>query len=480
MLDKRFRYGTFSTVMMLLAIVLFVLVNLVAGEFNYTRDLTAEQLFTLSEQSRDFLAELDEDVTLTLIAGAGKEFVIADVSRITRQLLEEYADASPRIRIETRDPMLNPALIHRFAAEAGVEGGIPDFSVVVESGTGVRVIEPQEMIDYEQNWFTGAVNITGYNIEREITRTIHRAVQGADAIIYYVTGSGEASLAPEFITFLENENYVFREVNLVLYEIPDDADILFIPMPQRDWTEIKAQRISDFLQNEGRAFFALDYADALTPNLAGVLDAYGLALSDNLIIEESPQNIFAQYFIIPNVAQHEITENLRAQNFANIMTFFPVEMQINGVRRTTLDIAPLWITSQSAFARSIDTEAESLARIPSDIAGPFPLALAVTDRIFTQGEEFITRLVFVNSTNFISPQLNAYIGEGNWQFVLNSMRWLQDTPTSIYIPGKTPPGQMPLLITDGATRVIGGVAMGGLPLICIAIGAVIWLRRRNA
>jgi len=471
--DKRFRYGTFSTVMMLFAIIVFVLANLLAGEFNRTRDLTNEQIFSLSEQSLNFLESLEQDVTITLIARAGQE------ERITSQLISEYTAASPHIRSETRDPMLNPALIHNFAAQAGIEGGITEHSVVVQSGETVRVVFPHEMIEGMVNPFTGETTITSINIEREITRAIHLATQGEATVLYYVIGSGEMPLPPQFVNFLESENFIVRELNLVLEEIPEHAEILFVPMPARDWTEIKAERMLNFLQAEGNAFFLLDYTPEATPNFADVLDAYGLSISSNLIFED-PQSMFMgrAFYLIPNLIPHEITENLFLQNFTNLLPLFPIEMQINDIRRTTLTFEPLWLTSMNSFSRGLDSEAETLAQIYSDNPGPFPLALAVTDRVFLGGTAYYTQIIAVSSSDFISPHFNAYIGEGNWQFVLNSLRWMQNRAHGIWVPGRVPQGHMPLLITDATANIIGGIAMGGIPLICVAIGAFVWFRRR--
>ncbi|MCL1864151.1 MAG: GldG family protein [Defluviitaleaceae bacterium] len=483
MFDKRFRYGTFSTVMVLFAIVIFVLANLLAGEFDRNLDLTTQRIFTLTEQSRGFLDELEQDITITLIAGVGQELPggLAEMSRIISHLLTEYDAASSYITIEQRDPMLNPALVHRFAADAGIEGGIPSHSVVVESADAIRVVQSHEMVDFDINPFTGQImRITSYNIEREITRAIHHVTQGAATVVYYVMGSGELPLPPQFVSFLESENFELREVNLVLQEIPEDADILFIPMPSRDWTEPKAARVLTFLEEEGRAFFALDHVQDATPNLASVLDAYGLYVTGNFIFEVDGNYIFPGRvpYIVPNLTPHPINENLRG--FTNIIPFLATEMRVNSVRRTTLDIEPIWHTTDSAFSRGVGSEAETAARHPSDIGGSFPLALAVTDRIFLDGTAYYTHLVVTNSFDFIDPWYNAYIGEANWLFVLNSLQWMTDQPPSIWIPGRVPPGQMPLLITASEANIIGGISMGGLPLIFIAIGAFVWLRRKHS
>ncbi|MCL2357126.1 MAG: GldG family protein [Defluviitaleaceae bacterium] len=475
MFDKRFLYGTFSTAMMLFAAVIFVLVNLLAGEFNFSRDLTAEQIFSLSDDSREFLAGLEDDVTITFIAHVGREHEMF-LGSIISGLLEEYTAASPRIRTEQRDPLLNPALIHRFAAESGVAGGIIENTVVVQSDAEIRVILPHEMLVIQGD----RLNI---NVEREITRAIEHVTQGSAGVIYYVIGSGEPSLPPEFIAFLESENYTMREVNLVAHDVPDDADILFIPMPSRDWTEIKAGRVRDFLAGEGSAFFALDYMHEPMPHLAAVLDAYGLAHTGRFIFEDDAQNLLdlrmlgMPIFVLPEPAAHEITQTLLAHDFVNVLPFFPAEIRIQPVRRTTLTIEPLWTTSRAARAYEIDDDLMGQPPEQSNEA-PFPLAVAVTDRIFLGGNEYFTRIVATSNIEFIGPLYAANFGEGNWHFVLNSLRWMSDEPPAVWIPSRVPPGHSPVFIDDSAANMIGIAAMAGIPLLCIALGAAVWLKRR--
>lgn len=50
--DKRFKYGTYSTVITLVILAILVAVNLVAGEFDYKIDLSEDSVFPyLTKQS---------------------------------------------------------------------------------------------------------------------------------------------------------------------------------------------------------------------------------------------------------------------------------------------------------------------------------------------------------------------------------------------------------------------------------------------
>jgi len=473
--SKRFRYGTFSIIFLLLAFVLFVFVNLFADRFNYTRDLTREQIFTLTDHSRNFLAELDEDIHITLITRLGQGH--PDIFPILDRLLAEYATASRHITVEHRDPTLNPALIHEFAQRADHIGGIPDESVIVESNRSLQILTPSDMVDVNRNIFGQVVSYRSFNFEPAITRAIHRLTQTESLVVYYVTGSGEIPFDPELANFLQAENFDTREVNLLVGDVPADADILIIPMPSRDWTRDKADRVLTFLENGGRALFALDFSPVEMPVLRSVLEAYGLTLGQYIIFEGSPGNMLqSPLHLLPNNTDHEIFENINRHNMLNLL-IGAVEIGRAPVQRNTLSFYTLWYTSDSAFGRAENSD--SVIQLPSDIPGPFELAVAVTDHRFVNREPVTTQIVVVGNTAVMIDIISELIGGGNNLFVRDSLNWLAEHPPTIFIPGRIPPGSAPVMLTGLQSNVMSVVVLGLIPVGLLAIGLVIWLRRRH-
>ena len=470
--DRKFRHGTFSTVMMLFAVVIFVLINLLASEFNRTRDLTSEQLFSLTSQSIDFLSSLDQDVRLTYVVRTGAE------NQIIANLLDEYASASGFVTVETRDPSINPAFIHELASRAG-ELSLEEHSVVAESVGRITVVSPASMISQEFDWQLGEWVATAFNFEAEITRAIHYVSQGEPPIVYFVTGSGEVPFSPQFISFLENENFIVRAVNLVMEDVPPDANILYVAMPTRDFTELKAGRIIEFLQGGGNAFFALGLNLETFPNLARVLDEYGLELGNFIIFEGDTRRYFGLPFnIFPNAVVHEITEDLHVRNIPNA-AIFPVALGFSSVRRASVEIAPLWLTSTDAFGR-VDLEEISPLQTPGDIEGPFVLAATVEDNIWQDNAMTTTRIVATTSAEIVHPDLVGIVGGGNWQFVVNSLRWMEGQPAGIWIPPRMPPDRAPLLLNEFQVNVRVVASMGLIPCSILGIGAFVWFRRRHS
>ena len=472
--DKRFRYGTFSTVMMIVAVVIFVMVTLVAEEFNETWDLTAEQHYTLTPQSHRFLENLQMDVTLYYVTRTGGETML--ISR----LFAEYEAASPHITTQLRDPMINPTFVHQFAD--GVDGGIPEGSVIVRSEQGFRVITRRDMETWRVNPQTWQQFLESIDAERAITQAIHALTLGEPPVVYYITGSGEPELSPALVTFLEAENFIVREHNALLHDIPETADALIIVMPDRDWGTAKADRILDYLDNrEGRIFMALNLSTEYFPELSRVLQAYGLRMGDYVVIEGDARHTLGgnPTWMMPNLVPHEqITLPLFLENFSQFV-LSPTGIEILDMRRPGTSIEPLLTTSRDSYGRHLDSDADTILRIPSDVDGPFNVAVAVTDTVFLH-TTLTTRMVVVSSWTIMDETVNSTIGGGNWAFVASSLNWLRDQPPGIWVPVRRPPGAAPVMLTDAQVFTMSGIAMGAIPLTLFGIGIFVWLRRRHS
>ena len=473
--DKRFRYGTMSTAMMIIAIVVFVLVNLIADEFNQTWDLTAEQLYTLTPQTENFLETLDMDITLTYVTRTGGE------SHRLVQLLAQYDAASPRITTEQRDPTINPAFVLQFATD--IEGGISDGSIIVQSPHDFRVVHPRDMGTWQRHPQTGQPIRATYEEETAITQAINALTLGEPLIIYHITGSGELTLPPALIEYLASENFIIRTHDAILHDIPETADGLFITMPNRDWGSIKADRILDYLDNnEGRAFFALGITVEPFPNLDRVLQAYGLQLGNYAVVETDPDRTFMRALMgepaamMPTWELHEeITFPLVLQGFTSILFARPSGLEILDLRRDNTVIEPLLTTTRDAVAILLDSDVDN----PELIDGPFDIAVAVTET-FMGATPRVTRLVVVSDWIFMHEQFNALIGGGNWAFISTSLNWLQDQPAGIWIPPRRPAGAAPVMLSDAQVVTMTGVAMGVIPIGLFAAGIFVWFRRRHS
>jgi len=473
--DKRFRYGSFSTVMIVAAVALFVLVNIIVDQLNISYDLTRERIFSLSDGSVTIARELTENVTIYSLWPTGQE------NFMFQQLLEEYASHSNRITVQNRDPLLHPGFVEYFAEP---DQAIANGSIIVVGPYRHRVIHAADLISTELDWgsFPPQQRLVGFNIEPQVTNALNFVVRAESPVIYRVTGNNEFPLPPALINEMEMAGYEVREFNLMTQDVPEEADILFITLPERDWSPDQAQRILDYLENDGRAIFILGYRTERFPRFDEVLAAYGLALGDYVIIEGNPNNFFRNNPLmhLPDFMPGEITDMLIERNFMPLIGQ-PTGIDLLDLRRTGTTIEPLIRTSNQAYGRQ-DPLNTVLTRVPEDVAGPFYLAVTVEDVFWFAGENrtLSTRMVVISAETMLLEDFNTEVAGSNWSFLINSLNWLREEPSGVFIRSRAPATIMPLFMTEGQAITIAVVSVLVLPLIFAIGGLVVWLRRRNA
>jgi ABC-2 type transport system permease protein len=300
------------------------------------------------------------------------------------------------------------------------------------------------------------------------------------AIVYHVMGNNEIPLHPDMIRDFEMKNYEVRAVNLVTDEIPDDCDILFITMPERDWTPTQAERILNYLQNEGNAIFILGYLETRFPRMDEVLAAYGVRMGDYVVYEGNPNFFFLNTptALVPRFWPGPITDMFIERDF---FPFFAISTGVDLLRerKVSTRYTPLVVTSDQAYGKTDPLGTQTFLREPGDISGPFSLAVAIED-IYFLNRNFVTRIVVIGSEFVLDEGINADMGGTNWAFLSNCMDWLQDKESLIHIPGRRPPSTVPLRMTQGQGNSIAFFSVVILPLIFAVSGLVVWLRRRNA
>ncbi|MFW5684115.1 MAG: Gldg family protein, partial [Spirochaetota bacterium] len=254
--NPKVKYGGYAAIITFVVIVAVVVLNLLVQQLGWQIDMTERGVYTLSEQTRGILDELDEDVTIYVLAERGQED-----PRIM-EALDRYDQASNRIRLETVDAEQNPAFVSRFDPEGE---GLRNGSVIVASEDNFRAIQNFDLFSID-NRNPQAPQILGLNVERRITNALIFVATGRTPIIYQMTGHGELDLGAggsfgRLGEQFSNANFEVRTLNLAQApQVPEDGSILAIVRPRTDISEPEAEKLVEFLSNGGKAFISLELA----------------------------------------------------------------------------------------------------------------------------------------------------------------------------------------------------------------------------
>jgi ABC-2 type transport system permease protein len=371
--SRRFKSGGYAVIVSLIVIAVVVAVNLFIGQLPSTAtkiDTTAQQLFTFSEQTEQLLKNLNENVTLTLVAESGSE------DATTLELLQRYKALSDKITVNTVDPVVQPKFTANYTDE-----DVAANSVIVESGKRSKVVAKDDIYEYDYSnyYYTGSydVNFAG---ESAITSAIDYVTSENLPVIYQLQGHGETALSGDLLSAVENDNLTVDDLSLLSLEtVPDDCSCLLIYAPTTDLGTAETDKILTYMDQGGRLLLITDYEDADRPNLKKLVNNYGVDMVDGIVVEGDSNHYVRgyQHYLLPTVASHDITDPIID---GKLYVLMPVSHGIVKLDeyRSTLTITDLLTTSDSAYNKADPDNVTTLEREDGD-HGPFDLVVAVSE-----------------------------------------------------------------------------------------------------
>ncbi len=468
--DKKLRYGTYSTFTALVVIAIAVVVNLIAGSINFKKDLTPNSLFAVTDDTKNVLDSVENDVNIYAMYQTGQE------DSVVLRILDQYKNACSKINVQTKDPVLYPQFVEKYTADGS---NISTGSLIVESGDRYKVISSSDLYTQGTDYMTGEAT-QSIAAEAQITGAIQYVSIDKLPLICNITGHNEMSLSDlgsELASNLSTSNYEIKDINLLDEDIPSDCALILATTPERDYTADEAKKITDYLANDGRAIFLIDYQFNTFENISGILANYGVSLDNPIIFEGDSDYQYQNYptAIMPDVAVHDATADMGDTAVLLTNAYGITEIP---EKRVSTKVEPLLTTSSSSFGRTGDDM--SVAKTDSDIPGPFNTAVAVTDSTYTDVQHTTKLVVCSGYYYMLYAQADMLVGYGNSDFVMGCINWLNDKNDmeKINISPKSLANET--FYTDYAqSERIKYICVIFLPLFIIGVGFAVWFSRRN-
>lgn len=459
------KIGAYSVTGILLMIALTVAVNLglnYVPEQYSSFDLTENRLYALTDETKAFLSELSEDVTIYVLAeeGAGD----TDLSKT----LERMADQSGHIIVKYVSPAKNPNFYQNYT-----DAQPSSNSLIVEGQKRSTVVDYGDIYAYEMDYSTYSYQTTGYDGEGQTVSAIAYVTTEDMPVFYTIGGHGELELEEKFLNTITKENVAYETLMLhTVDEIPEDAQGVILNAPTGDYTKEDAEKIIAYLQKGGNALIVSTMAEGEMTNFKSILDFYGISEVNGTIVEQD-RNFYYQnpYYLFPEIASAEVTEPL-----SDGLVFAPFSKGLSYDDTTDeIHYTPLLTTSSSAFSKTDITDNSDYSKGADDIDGPFTVSVEVEKSTEDGGVSH----AFVVGGESLFTSLADEMAPGNNVKLFSSMiSSLADHESSVAIPVKSL--SMPNLVFKAQTAYIAAVlCVIVIPLATLTAGLVIWLRRRR-
>ena len=303
--SKKFRHGTLSVVFTVIFIAAVVLVNvivtLVAERFNMEADLTSGAVFTLGDETQEYIKNVDDDVQFFITAD--KDSLKSSGETLYEQIVEfmdKMTSLNSRFSVRYVNLLTEPEFSNDF------EEDLKNYQLIVKSGRTGRysVLTISDFLKFvlnDGNTYSyseanmrvayGGYSITDYfsDAEEQIVSALMSVSKENPTVVTFLTGYGESDSSPleEILTsnaYITNSEDIER-----IAAVPEDTDILVIHAPTKDYSNESLTKIDEWLSNNGKfgrdlIYIASPEADE-TPNIDAFLAEWGLRVERGYVLQ---------------------------------------------------------------------------------------------------------------------------------------------------------------------------------------------------
>lgn len=115
-------------------------------------DVSSQKLYSIGDETKSYLKKLDKDITIYQVVQSGSE------DETLKKLLEKYAEESSHIKVETKDPVVNPKFTSQYTNDE-----VSANSLIVVCGDRSKVVSYDTIYQSSMDYNTYSYTTTGFD-----------------------------------------------------------------------------------------------------------------------------------------------------------------------------------------------------------------------------------------------------------------------------------------------------------------------------
>ncbi len=486
-LKKKWLRDTSKTILLILILfAIFIGINIGIEKLDFQDiDVTQNKIYSISEQSINEIKNIEKDVKIYII-GLDENTSLGD-------LIKQYNHQNPKITYEVIQDIQDRVDIknkYSITDETQV--------IILETSEQSKILTIDELYTYDYTTYQ-QIDIS----EEKITNALVDLTISKKPKIYFLTGHNEYEINTEMTilsAYLENEVNDIETLDLLVKnKIPEDANLLVIASPQKDFLDTEVEQITNYINNGGKILWMND--PTLTnneyPNMQKILDLFGAKFEEGVVLEQDENKMALQSpnYIIPEIAYTEATKDITTDGGILLINAGKITLE-SDEKLDELGVTSQTIlsTGDTALFRK-EVSNTNTSKISSDEEGSFILGAKLTKTIKSDsdGNEESEKqennskesVMYVISNNFFVVDYPITIGNAqmypiqfynNKDYILNTIAELTNREDTISIRKDT--GIITYTATEAQDRNIR-ILITLYPSIVILIGIIIWFIRKR-
>ena len=440
-------------------------------------DLTREKVYTPSPAAMRVIEEVDRPVTVTFFYRSQDA-----AARRARDILELMQRRNPLFKVSSVDPDKEPTLARTHgirlynAAMIEAEGRrvLVQSTDEAEIAIGVQRVLRRRVITVCFLEGHGELPMDHFEFHTHLEGVTDHSHGEASSQVVEMPGHGVGRLRRA----LEAQGYEARQLILAIRrDVPPDCTVVVAASPRTTFLPAESAALRDYLERGGSALLLFDLGFVPEPELARLLTDVGVRPEQQIVVDP-----LSHYLTDPEMVAvmgydpHPITRSVS-------LTFYP------GVRPLTLTapsgdlrVVPLLTSSRDSYVRPLEpaharaVEAPAAGadgRAPPPVPGPRILGVAAEGMM--AGALRPLRAVVIGDGDFASNSFFPYMS--NSDLLLAAVRWLAREESTAAVSSRIPVPPLILLTAAQSRAIFAGVVVL-LPLAVVALGCIVWWRRR--
>ena len=469
--------GTTTILLVAIVIACYIGLNVLVEKINLEDlDFTEKKLYSLSDETKDKVKNLEDEITIQLINMDEYDYV--------KEYARKYTAVSDKIQVEEINDLSSRVdLMTKYNLDS------TDSLIIIKTGEKEKTLSLSDLYTYDYTTYE-QIDTT----EEAITNAIIEITLDEKPQIYILSGNTyyqtDQALASVISTLEDESNDINYLDILSTGSVPEDCDCLIITTLAKDISDLERDQILQYIQNGGQLMLltSQNLLDIETPNFDTILEQYGITIDFGAIFEQDTSKMLqnAPEFIIADVYEYSTVMqdiDMKLQmcltdagkiKFADDDTLTELGVQYETIATT----------GETAFVRT-NFDINSYTRTEQDGEEEEMIVGALVTKTISEEDNIQSKLIIYSNeicaSNLQIPVSNQYYMYAvdlynNEDVILNSISYLTERTDTITIR-KTSEEEI-YTVTDQEDTIIKTIIFA-TPVVIIIIGIVVWQVRRR-
>lgn len=485
---RKLKYGSVATAITVVVIAVVVLVNVImditSDKVNMSIDLTENGTFEISQETKDYLATVNEPVNIVCMSD---ELTFQTSAYIyykqAYEVLKKYSIYNDNVTVKFVDMVKDPTYADKF--NEVYKGEINAYNIVVQSDKRIKVLSIQDLYNTQINYQTFSQEIVSSKAEQELTSAIMYVTDPdpLQAVLFRSETSGTSY--DNISSVLISNGYEVSEIDPLIETIPEETDIVVINAPLNDYDTNIIDMLYDFLDNGGNLgknlIYLADYSQKETKNIDAFLAEWGIKVEQGVVGDQDTNNLQTQsYYIVRDY----ITENDYSTNVAQPALPF-IDYQSRPITllfdtKDTRNTVALLQTKETGFVMTDEMQEEARNGKEPDITNGVQTTMALGSKYIFDADnnQVFSNVLVIGSSENLDETFTSTTYYNNGDYFVSVLNTIAGKNNGISIVAKDLSSDS-FDIDQGTVQRYFVLFIVIIPVAVLVIGVVVFFRRRS-